>query len=187
MTFVRVNPGGYFDGVNGPTAQQLGHLQINLTRAVDGLGGGRYMPIAPIVISDSLGGGIGSSVIHGRLRIRSGGRIAFKSGSLPSTDNQTIGIASGGQILRFAPSAAVRQHQMDNVGAVANDWITLVSTAGSGNPVNIYIAGSAPGYPAGNLIVQLAAGAHTSATLGFDGTNWRLIEHSPGATPGPVA
>lgn len=189
MTFVRANPGGWTDGTDGPTPKQLHHMQVNVSRALDGEGGGSYTPIGPINISDNAGAGgaLGNVDVHGLMLFSSVARVALKPGSLPNTDNQTLGIASGGQILRFVPSAAVRQHQMDNAGATPGDWIIFISTAGSGNTLSLYKAGAAPGYAAGDLIVQCAAGAHVCALLYFDGTDWRLGEHSPAALAGASA
>lgn len=189
MTFVKASPGGYTDKITGPTAKQLNHIQLNLADALKGNRGGSYSPIGAINIDDSSGGGLGGCVLRGRLRMRGTGspRIAWKIGTLPNTNNQTLGIYSGGQILRFAPAAAIRQHQMDNTGASWGDWILFISDAGSGNTLGIYKAGAAPGYAAGDLIVQCAAGAHVCVKLFYDGINWRLAGHSPSATAGAAA
>lgn len=50
MTFARVNPTGWTDGVTSLTSIQLNQLDIDHMRALDGAAGGVYNPSSPLVI-----------------------------------------------------------------------------------------------------------------------------------------
>lgn len=57
MTFSKVNPAGWTDNTTSANAAQLGGMDTNQSRAVDGAAGGTYTPTNPIQIN---GAGLGS-------------------------------------------------------------------------------------------------------------------------------
>ena len=55
MSFTRAKPAGWTDNVDALTAQQLNHIDANITRALDGTGGGTYSLSAPLTIAGAAG------------------------------------------------------------------------------------------------------------------------------------
>lgn len=180
-----VKPEGFIRGVSTLTAAEADALDQGQANGIDGSAGGSYSPTADINISDAAGGGLGNVVVRGLLQFKAGTnpREAVKPGSLPVTDNQDIGIASGGQILRFEDHTGqpAKHHDMDNTGAVAGDWVRIIRTNTGANSIFIHKDGS--GY-AGNTIVEMTAGGLRTCMLYYDGSVWRLGMYSNGCTPG---
>jgi len=55
MTFPLQKLGGWVDNIDTITGQQIGNIDTNLSRALDGASGGAYVPGAPIVIGGTGG------------------------------------------------------------------------------------------------------------------------------------
>jgi hypothetical protein len=190
MTHVRANPAGYLDNVSGRgiTARHLNHWRNTLAKSADMDGGGTWMPIGPINILDTNGGALGNVDVHDQL---SGGygtyRVTLLAGTLAATTQQTLGVTSGGQILRFADNLAGTEHELTNTGAEAGDEITFIVSAGGIGNVDLHQDGASPAWIAGTIIVTLAGSKHACAKLQHDGTHWRLADYSPNCTPGAAA
>ncbi len=186
MTFPRAKAAGWTDRINVVTAAELEVIDQNQSDAIDAAAGGTYTPAGDINITDGAGGALGDIDVHGQLDFKSGTnpRATLLQDSLPNTNNQDIGISSGGQILLFTAAGAGRDHDMDNTGATAGDLMVIISTAAQVGNVVIHKDGS--GY-AGAAIVTFAAAAHCAALLYYDGADWRLGPFTPNATPGADA
>lgn len=55
MAFSRVKPEGFVDDSDTITASEMNTIDINQSRAIDGLGGGTYLPLSPITIQGEEG------------------------------------------------------------------------------------------------------------------------------------
>lgn len=189
MTFTRANPqlDEYLRG------KHLAQWDVNLTRALSERGVS-FFPIADINVTDVAGGAFGDIDVHGQMRLK-GGRETLRPGTVTNANNQTlkiVGAASGlqGQLRRIQPylvSSAPRQHQIQNLYATKGDWMILIQDLTSLANVELYIDGSLPTPPAGNLIVTLGTTAHCAAKIYFDGSEWKLSQHTVNVTPGPQA
>jgi len=180
MTFTKANLAGW-GATDQVTPKQLNHLQNNISKGIDGVGGGRYNPAADLSITS-----FGDLDVHGQmlmfLGVAGGGpRVSPLYGTIADVNNSDFGIATGGQILRFANTGGVRDHDMDNTGAQEGDWIIFYLNLGGGA---LFIHKDGSGY-AGAHIVRMVT--QTSALLFFDGTDWRLGHYSTGATAGADA
>lgn len=169
------------------TEAQINAIQDDAAAAIDGTAGGSYTPTGDIDITDGAGGAFGDIDVHGQIHLNTvASRLTFKFGTLPTTDNQSIGIASGGQILLMDDSnlTGTRDHDMDNTGALLGDFVIIGQTNGMVDVVTIRRPGS--GW-AGAAIVTFTTVLHGFAMLYFDGTNWRLGPYSANVTAGADA
>ncbi len=189
MTFVRSKLGGWIAGTDKLKPKQLSHMSRNLSLALDGAAGGSYFPTGDINITDGAGGSFGAIDVLGKLWFHNGTdpRMTLLTGTVPDVINQTLGITSGGQILRcVATTVAIHQHELTNTGAAAGDWIVFISPVGSAFNTELYVDGAGPGYAGADLIVTMAAGGHSYAWCYHDGTDWRLSLRG-NAAPGAAA
>jgi len=188
MTFTRANP-QLDQCLRG---KHLTQWDINLTRALSERGG-NLLPLSDINISDTNGGALGNIDVHRQLRVI--GRETLRYGIVTNASGQTLKITGAssalqGQIRRINPylvSSAPRQHQVQNFGATKGDWMILIQGSVSIANVELYIDGSLPTPPAGNLIATLGTTVHCAAKIYFDGSEWRLSQHTVNVTPGPQA
>lgn len=80
MTFVRVKPTGFVDDNDTITGHSIDTIDLNQSRAVDGLNGGTYNPDAPIIIQGDAG--IFYQAVAAASRIRLSSRTVTRQQSL---------------------------------------------------------------------------------------------------------
>jgi len=143
MTIQRVNPAGwdYKDPVTHP---QINELDENVSHAVDGVGGGQYVPTAPIDIQGEGFGGKVSGETHvsgpnGELVVDSdSGGITYRDGQFPRleppqqevfaqplvvTFNGRSGVSDGSPTFHFFPGYGLQQ--VDNNLPVPTMWLAF--------------------------------------------------------------
>lgn len=162
-------------------AAALNQWRTQLPQAIDGCTGGSYAPAAPLTIK---GAGIGTATVATLLEIQLGGQIVRPVGpEVADTNNQTL-LLSAGQIRVFAaPVLAGRRHELSVIGATAGSWMHFIYPDGGAFAVAI----NRTGFAGGVDIVQIPPATIASATVYYDGTNWRLFDCDGGAVPGPNA
>jgi hypothetical protein len=194
MTFVTAYYDGWSDGATGRgvAVDHVNHWRNNLAKALDGTAGGSYYPVGPISVTDGSGGAFNDIDVHGEVSsgraAASAWRTIWQTGTLTNATRQTLGVTSGGQILRFQAAAGAVEHELTNTGAEAGDWIMFVHTSASVGNCDLHQDGAAGGgwLPA-TVIVTLAGGAHAAAIIQHDGLDWRLADYSLNCTPGLAA
>jgi hypothetical protein len=185
MTFARIKPAGLQADRDTITAAEADTLDTSIADGLDIVGGDNVTPTADINIEDTNGGAFGRVVVLTQLRFKAGTapRVTYKTGTIAADpDGQDIGIVKG-QVLFFEDHTGIpqRDHDMDNTGATAGDFIRFIRDNTGANAIILWNDGHT------GAIVTLNAGAARACTLYFDGSAWRLGTHSPGCTPGAAA
>ncbi len=190
--FLKVWPNGLTDLIDVLKAAKLMLLDTQVSRAVDGTGGGLYTPTAPIKITSAAGGGIGDSDLVGFLSMASGATIGAAGGALvrffvgsfldlavndtPVPDDNSDIDPAAGQIRQCATPTAQRDHHLTASGNRGR-WVLIIRGAAGGSPIILHRPGSA------GAIATLPANVWAFAFIYDDGANWRLgmTSGTPGA------
>jgi len=160
------------------SASLLNYFRVNVARALDGVGGGSYTPSAVINVQ---GAGFGTVDVATLMEVKPGGQLVHAVGpAIDNTNNQTFTLAAG-QVRAFAAPTGARVHDLSAVGVATGSWIHFTRPAAGVNNIDINRAGFGAVY-----IVRLPASTWSSATVYYDGANWRLLKTSAG-TPGADA
>jgi len=180
MTFSTYTP-AFVDDHHTIPAAAIESWRVRMCQAIDGCTGGSYAPAAPLTIK---GAGIGTATVATLLEIQLGGQIVRPVGpEVADTNNQTL-LLSAGQIRVFAaPVIAGRRHELSVIGATAGSWMHFIYPDGGAFAVAI----NRTGFVSSVDIVQIPPTTIASATVYYDGTNWRLFDCDGGAVPGPNA
>lgn len=189
MTFSKAKPAGWTDNIDTPNAAQLGTIDTNQSRAIDGAAGGAYAPTNPVQIN---GAGLSSdnllsSTITGILQRAPNGRLPRRFNTSTIIDNVAPVIVDMTYDVYYAPAGhlnnlTVRLATATGQLPTTGDVLKIVRDGNAGAVVTLVIESeAAPGVPIATIPDGPGAWQAStlySASFWWDGLVWRSLRWS---------